>query len=58
MTILVTGARGHVGGAVLTELLAAGERVRASSRDPRPGQLPDGVEVVRADLTQPASLPD
>jgi uncharacterized protein YbjT (DUF2867 family) len=58
MTILVTGARGHVGGAVLTELLAAGEEVRASSRDPQPGQLPDGVEVVRADLTEPASLPD
>ena len=57
MTILVTGARGHVGGAVLTELLAAGERVRASSRDPRPGELPDGVEVVRADLTEPDSLP-
>ncbi|HEY0813959.1 MAG TPA: NAD(P)H-binding protein [Pseudonocardia sp.] len=58
MTILVTGARGHVGAAVLNELLAAGEAVRASSRDPRPGQLPDGVEVVRADLTEPESLPD
>jgi uncharacterized protein YbjT (DUF2867 family) len=57
MTILVTGARGHVGGAVLAELLAAGETVRASSRDPRPGELPDGIEVVRADLTEPASLP-
>ncbi|HEX3593137.1 MAG TPA: NAD(P)H-binding protein [Pseudonocardiaceae bacterium] len=58
MTILVTGARGHVGGAVLTELLAAGQAVRASSRDPRPGDFPDGVEVVRADLTEPDSLPD
>lgn len=57
MTILVTGARGHVGGAVLAELLAVGAAVRASSRDPRPGRLPDGVEVVRADLTVPASLP-
>jgi uncharacterized protein YbjT (DUF2867 family) len=57
VTILVTGARGHVGGAVLTELLAAGQAVRASSRDPKPGELPDGVEVVRADLTEPASLP-
>ncbi len=38
-------------------LLAAGETVRASSRDPQPGQLPDGVEVVRADLADPASLP-
>jgi uncharacterized protein YbjT (DUF2867 family) len=58
VTILVTGARGHVGSAVLSELLAAGQPVRASSRDPKPGELPDGVEVVRADLTEPASLPD
>lgn len=58
MTTLVTGARGHVGSAVLSGLLAAGETVRASSRNPEPGQLPDGVEVVRADLTEPASLPD
>lgn len=57
MTILVTGARGHVGRAVLTELLAAGESVRASSREPQPGQFPDEVEVVRADLTDPATLP-
>lgn len=57
MTILVTGARGQVGGAVLAGLLAAGQQVRASGRDPKPGELPDGVEVVRADLTEPASLP-
>jgi uncharacterized protein YbjT (DUF2867 family) len=58
MTILVTGARGHVGGAVLTELLADGETVRASGRSPEPGEFPDGVEVVRADLTEPESFPD
>jgi len=57
VTILVTGARGHVGGVVLTGLLAAGKTVRASSRNPKPGELPHGVEVVRADLTEPASLP-
>ena len=57
MTILVTGARGQVGRAVLRGLLEAGESVRASSRDPRPGDLPDGVEAVRADLTQPDTLP-
>ena len=43
---------------MLTGLLAAGSKVRASSRNPRSGELPDGVEVVRADLTEPASLPD
>lgn len=58
MTVLVTGARGHVGAAVLAGLMAAGEPVRASSRNPRPGELPDGVEVVRADLTEPRSWPD
>jgi uncharacterized protein YbjT (DUF2867 family) len=57
MTILVTGARGHIGGAVLTELLAAGEGVRASSRNPAPGDFPDGVDVVRGDLADPATFP-
>jgi uncharacterized protein YbjT (DUF2867 family) len=45
MTVLVTGARGDVGGAVLAGLAAAGEPVRASSRAPRPGEFPGGVEV-------------
>jgi uncharacterized protein YbjT (DUF2867 family) len=58
MTILVIGARGHIGGAVLTELLAAGETVRASSRNPKPDDFPDGVEVVRADLTDPETFPE
>ncbi|WP_019928475.1 SDR family oxidoreductase [Nocardia sp. BMG111209] len=58
MTILVTGARGQVGGAVLAQLLAAGQPVRVSSRDPRSADFPAAVEVVRADLTDPASLPD
>src|SRR5580693_6316703 len=57
MTILVTGARGDVGGAVLAGLVAAGEPVRASSRAPRPGEFPAGVKVTRADLTDPASWP-
>src|ERR1700678_2587060 len=57
MTVLVTGARGDVGAAVLAGLLAAGEPVRASSRAPRPGEFPDGVEVARADLASwPAAL--
>jgi uncharacterized protein YbjT (DUF2867 family) len=55
MTVLVTGARGDVGGAVLAGLAAAGEPVRASSRAPRPGEFPAGVEVARADLADPAS---
>jgi uncharacterized protein YbjT (DUF2867 family) len=58
VTILVTGARGHVGAAVLSGLLAAGARVRASSRAPKPGEFPGQAEVVQADLTDPATLPD
>ena len=57
MTVLVTGARGDVGGAVLAGLAAAGEPVRASSRAPRPGEFPGGVEVARLDLADPASWP-
>lgn len=57
MTVLVTGARGHVGGAVLRELLDAGTTVRATSRSPESADLPAGVELVRADLTDPATLP-
>jgi len=57
MTVLVTGARGDVGAAVLAGLLAAGEPVRASSRAPRPGEFPADVEVARADLADPASWP-
>jgi len=57
MTILVTGASGHVGRAVLDQLLAAGVAVRASSRDPRAARLPADVPVVAADLTRPETLP-
>jgi nucleoside-diphosphate-sugar epimerase len=57
MTVLVTGARGDIGGAVLAGLAAAGEPVRASSRAPRPAEFPGGVEVARADLADPAPWP-
>ncbi|WP_229397733.1 NAD(P)H-binding protein [Micromonospora okii] len=58
MTILVTGATGHVGRHVVTELLAGGHAVRAMTRDPQRGRFPAGVEVVRGDLTEPAGLAD
>lgn len=57
MTILVIGARGHVGSAVLSELLNSGTAVRASSRTPRPGDFPTGVDVVPGDLENPATFP-
>ncbi|APA96267.1 SDR family oxidoreductase [Nocardia seriolae] len=54
---LVTGATGTVGRAVADRLLAAGLPVRAVTRHPETADLPAGVEVVRAHLGDPASLP-
>lgn len=45
--ILVTGATGNVGRALVDRLLAAGRPVRALTRDPQRAALPDGVEVMR-----------
>ena len=55
MTILVTGATGHVGREVVAQLVAAGAPVRALTRNPA-ATFPAGVEVVRGDLLEPASL--
>jgi uncharacterized protein YbjT (DUF2867 family) len=54
--VLVVGASGRVGRAVVTELLRVGRPVRALVRRPPPTPLPPGVEVVIGDLTQPDSL--
>ncbi|KDN18427.1 NAD(P)H-binding protein [Amycolatopsis rifamycinica] len=56
MTILVTGATGHVGRAVLDALVAAGQDVRASSRDAAKLDVPDGVAKVSADLEDASTL--
>ncbi|WP_328608266.1 NAD(P)H-binding protein [Amycolatopsis sp. NBC_00345] len=56
MTTLVIGARGSIGRQVLEQLVAAGETVRASVRDPATAGLPAGVPVVAADLTRPDTL--
>jgi uncharacterized protein YbjT (DUF2867 family) len=55
-TNLVTGATGTVGRQVVAELLRLGRPVRALTRDPAKAGFPDGVEVVRGDLTDPESL--
>lgn len=53
---LVTGATGTVGRQIVLELLSRGHFVRALTRDPAKADFPDGVEVVRGDLADPASL--
>lgn len=58
--ILVSGATGNQGGAVVRRLLERGFRVRALSRDtqkPEAQALAEGgAEVVRGDLNDPASV--
>ncbi|GAA4231314.1 NAD(P)H-binding protein [Actinomadura meridiana] len=47
--ILVTGATGNVGRHVVGELLCAGAKVRALSRDPASARLPGEAEVAHSD---------
>ena len=54
--VLVTGATGRIGRAVVAELLAAGAPVRALTRRPATAGLPATVEVVAGDFTVPESL--
>ncbi|MGH3564030.1 MAG: NAD(P)H-binding protein, partial [Mycobacterium sp.] len=48
MTIVITGATGNVGRPLVTELAAAGARVRAVTRNHESAGLPAQVEVVRS----------
>ena len=54
--VLVTGATGHVGRHVVSQLLRTGAAVRALARDPASAGLPGGVDVVRGDLSTPDTL--
>jgi uncharacterized protein YbjT (DUF2867 family) len=54
--VLVTGATGRVGRAVVDRLTDAGVPVRALVRRAGSADLPAGVDVVTGDLTVPASL--
>ncbi|MEU9158236.1 NAD(P)H-binding protein [Streptomyces sp. NPDC048417] len=54
--ILVTGSTGNVGRNIVRELLAAGEQVRALTRNPTGSGLPAEAEVVEGDFTQPDTL--
>ncbi|MFF9495418.1 NAD(P)H-binding protein [Streptomyces flaveolus] len=50
--IVVVGATGNVGRALVTQLAAEGRAVRGLTRDPSRAGLPDGVEPVRADFSR------
>ena len=50
MRILVTGGGGFIGGAVVRQLVARGDRVRSLSRGDYPELEARGVEVRRGDL--------
>jgi len=54
--VLVTGATGRIGRAVVSQLLAEGVPVRALTRRPEAAGLPAAVDVVAGDFTVPASL--
>lgn len=56
MSVLVVGASGAVGGAVVAGLREHGVAVRATSRTPQKLVLPGEVQVFAADLNQPASF--
>jgi uncharacterized protein YbjT (DUF2867 family) len=54
--ILVTGATGNAGGAVVRALANSDERVRALVRDGNAASLPAGVEAAVGDLNEPETL--
>ncbi|MGW0521315.1 SDR family oxidoreductase [Crossiella sp. NPDC003009] len=54
--ILVTGATGNVGGALLRQLLARGITPRVLTRDPATATLPAGVPVATGSQSDPAAL--
>ncbi|MUN41141.1 NmrA family NAD(P)-binding protein [Actinomadura litoris] len=54
---LVIGATAHFGRQTVEALHAEGHGVRALTRTPEKAALPEGVEVVQADLTVPRTLP-
>lgn len=56
MTVLVTGATGHTGRHVVAGLEAVGVPTRVLVRDP--AKAPEGADVVRGDITDPAAAAD
>ncbi|MGK8523024.1 NAD(P)H-binding protein [Nocardia asteroides] len=57
MVTVVFGARGNVGRHVAAGLIAKGEQVRPTSREPHAEGFPQGEKVFEADLERPETLP-
>ena len=57
MATVVFGARGNVGRHVAAGLLATGEQVRVTSRNPSTARFPPQLQVAAADLEEPGTLP-
>ena len=56
MSILVTGSTGKIGSQVVSKLVAKGAQVRAMTRSPEKAAFPAGVEAVKGDLLDTASV--
>ncbi|MBF6164362.1 NAD(P)H-binding protein [Streptomyces gardneri] len=54
--IVITGATGTIGSEIIRQLAERGEPVRAVTRDPGRARVPAGVEVVRGDYFDLASI--
>ena len=55
---LVVGSTGTIGSQVVRQLSARGHHVRAMTRNPESARFPQGVEIVRGDITVPETLDD
>ena len=53
---LVIGASGNIGSQVVEQLQVTGNHVRAMTRGPALTRFPQGVEIVKGDLTLPETL--
>ncbi|MEW1914365.1 NAD(P)H-binding protein [Kitasatospora sp. NPDC085895] len=58
MTVLVTGARGKIGQAVINRLHTAGLPVRAASAKPAELAVPSSVDIAEVDLSRPGASRD
>ncbi|MPZ28274.1 MAG: NAD(P)H-binding protein [Micromonosporaceae bacterium] len=55
--VAILGATGYLGGYAVRRFMSDGHDVRAIVRSPGTASFPEGVEVVRGDVTDPATLP-